>query len=155
LPARLDGPDRAESRGAAPRRRAAAQRLAAPLDRGRLRLPDRGIAGHNGTLGDRIGRRRLLLAGAAAFGAASAAAAFATSAETLIAARAVLGLAGATLAPSTLSLLRAMFRDERERAFAVGVWVASFSAGAALGPLVGGALLAYFWWGSVFLAASL
>jgi MFS transporter, DHA2 family, multidrug resistance protein len=106
-----------------------------------------------GTLGDRIGRRRLLLAGAAAFGAASAAAAYATSAEQLIAARALLGVAGATLAPSTLSLIRNMFADPRERAMAIGVWGASFSAGGVLGPLVGGALLEAFWWGSVFLVA--
>jgi DHA2 family multidrug resistance protein-like MFS transporter len=106
-----------------------------------------------GTLGDRIGRRRLLLTGAAAFGAGSAVAAFAPSAEALIAARALLGVAAATLAPSTLSLIRNMFHDPSERAVAVGVWVASFSAGGALGPLVGGVLLAHFWWGSVFLAA--
>jgi DHA2 family multidrug resistance protein-like MFS transporter len=106
-----------------------------------------------GTLGDRIGRRRLLLIGAVAFGAASVLAAFSTSAPMLIAARAVLGIAAATLAPSTLSLIRNMFLDERERTFAVGVWIASFSAGGAIGPLVGGVLLTYFWWGSVFLVA--
>lgn len=104
-----------------------------------------------GTLGDRIGRRKLLLIGASAFGAASVLAAFSTSADMLIAARAVLGIAAATLAPSTLSLLRNMFLDPRQRTFAVGVWIASFSAGAAIGPLVGGALLAEFWWGAVFL----
>ncbi|HEX2032828.1 MAG TPA: MFS transporter, partial [Chloroflexota bacterium] len=104
-----------------------------------------------GTLGDRIGRRRLLLTGAAAFGAASVLAAFATSAEMLIATRAVLGVAGATLAPSTLSLIHNMFLAARERTFAIGVWSASFSAGAAIGPLVGGLLLEHFWWGSVFL----
>src|SRR5258705_7231497 len=104
-----------------------------------------------GILGDRIGRRRLLLIGAVAFGAASMLAAFAVSAEMLIAARALLGLAAATLAPSTLSLLRNMFLDPRERTFAVGVWIASFSAGGAIGPLLGGLLLEYFWWGSVFL----
>ena len=71
----------------------------------------------------------------------------------LIAARAVLGIAAATLAPSTLSLIRNMFLDERQRTFAVGVWIASFSAGGAIGPLIGGALLSYFWWGSVFLVA--
>jgi len=106
-----------------------------------------------GTLGDRIGRRRLLLFGAVAFGAASLLAAFSSSAEMLIVARALLGVAAATLAPSTLSLIRNIFMDERERTVAVGVWIASFSVGAAIGPLVGGVLLEFFWWGSVFLAA--
>jgi DHA2 family multidrug resistance protein-like MFS transporter len=106
-----------------------------------------------GTLGDRIGRRRLLLLGAAGFGVASVLAAFSTSAEQLIAARALLGVAAATLAPSTLSLIRNMFLDERERTIAIGVWIASFSAGGAIGPLAGGLLLERFWWGSVFLLA--
>jgi MFS transporter, DHA2 family, multidrug resistance protein len=104
-----------------------------------------------GTLGDRIGRRRLLLIGAAAFGVASVIAAFSTSAEMLIAMRALLGLAGATLAPSTLSLIRNMFHDPRERTVAIGVWISSYSAGAAIGPVLGGVLLEFFWWGSVFL----
>lgn len=104
-----------------------------------------------GTLGDRIGRRRLLLFGAAAFGVASVLAAFSRSAETLIVTRALLGIAGATLAPSTLSLIRNMFLDPAERTFAIGVWSMSFSAGAAMGPMLGGILLQYFWWGSVFL----
>src|SRR4051812_17896779 len=91
-----------------------------------------------GGLGDRIGRRRLLLIGAAAFGLASMLAAFSTSAPMLIAARALLGVAGATLAPSTLSLVRTLFEDERQRTLAVGIWIASFSLGAAIGPLVGG-----------------
>jgi MFS transporter, DHA2 family, multidrug resistance protein len=104
-----------------------------------------------GTLGDRIGRRRVLLIGAAAFGVTSLLAAFATSPATLIAARAVQGLAAAALAPSTLSLIRNMFLDDRERTFAIGVWIASFSAGAAVGPLVGGLILSQFWWGAVFL----
>ncbi len=106
-----------------------------------------------GTLGDRIGRRRLLMIGAAAFAAASLLAAFAQSAEQLIAARAILGLAGATLAPSTLSLIRNMFADENERRTAIAVWMAAFSAGTALGPVIGGVLLEHFWWGSVFLLA--
>lgn len=106
-----------------------------------------------GVLGDRIGRRRLLLVGAAAFGLASILAAFATTAEWLIATRALLGLAAATLAPSTLSLIRNMFVVPSQRTFAVGVWVASFSTGAAIGPLAGGVLLSHFWWGSVFLVA--
>ena len=106
-----------------------------------------------GTLGDRIGRRKLLTIGAAAFGAASVFTAFASSAAQLIAARAVLGVAAATLAPSTLSLIRNMFVDADERTTAIAVWVASFSAGAAIGPVVGGGLLEHFWWGSVFLIA--
>ncbi len=104
-----------------------------------------------GTLGDRIGRRRLLLIGAAAFGLASVAAAFATSAAMLIATRALLGVAAATLAPSTLSLIRNMFLDPAQRTVAISVWVMSYSAGAAIGPLIGGVLLEHFWWGSVFL----
>lgn len=104
-----------------------------------------------GTLGDRIGRRRLLLTGAVAFGAASVLAAFSFTAPMLIVARALLGVAAATLAPSTLSLLRNMFLDPSQRRFAIGVWIASFSAGGAIGPLLGGVVLEYFWWGSVFL----
>jgi DHA2 family multidrug resistance protein-like MFS transporter len=106
-----------------------------------------------GTLGDRIGRRKLLLIGAVAFAIASLLAAFSTSAEMLIAARALLGIAGATLAPSTLSLIRGMFVDARQRTFAIGVWITSFSAGAVIGPPLGGVLLEFFWWGSVFLLA--
>jgi DHA2 family multidrug resistance protein-like MFS transporter len=106
-----------------------------------------------GTLGDRVGRRRLLMIGAAAFGAASVLAAFSTTAEMLIASRALLGVAAATLAPSTLSLIRNMFLDDRQRTTAIAVWVTSFSAGAAIGPIAGGALLEFFWWGSVFLLA--
>src|SRR5215510_9453130 len=94
-----------------------------------------------GTLGDRIGRRRLLLGGAAAFGVVSVAAAFATSAQMLIACRALLGIAGATLAPSTLSLIFSMFPDPKQRSTAIGVWITGFSAGGAIGPLLGGVLL--------------
>ena len=104
-----------------------------------------------GTLGDRIGRRRLLLIGAAAFAVGSVLAAFSRSAEMLIATRALLGLAGATLAPSTLSLIRNMFLDPRQRRLAIACWITSYSAGAAIGPLIGGVLLEHFWWGSVFL----
>ncbi|MFH8570258.1 MFS transporter [Streptomyces sp. NPDC017993] len=104
-----------------------------------------------GTLGDRIGRRRLLLIGAAGFGVASVLAAFATSAELLIAARALLGISGATLAPSTVSLIRHMFHDPQQRTRAISLWFMSFMAGSAIGPLIGGALLEFFWWGAAFL----
>jgi MFS transporter, DHA2 family, multidrug resistance protein len=106
-----------------------------------------------GTLGDRVGRRKLLLIGAAAFGVGSVLAAFSTSVEMLIVTRALLGVAAATLAPSTLSLIRNMFLDPGQRTFAIGIWAMSFSVGAALGPLLGGVLLEFFWWGSVFLLA--
>lgn len=106
-----------------------------------------------GTLGDRIGRRRLLLIGAAFFAVASVLAAFARTPAELIALRALLGVAGATLAPSTLSLIRNMFHDETQRQFAIGVWITAFSVGSAIGPLLGGWLLEHFWWGSVFLPA--
>ncbi|MFJ3096772.1 MFS transporter [Streptomyces hydrogenans] len=104
-----------------------------------------------GNLGDRYGRLRLLRAGAALFGAASAAAAFAPSAELLIAARAAMGVAGATLLPSALAVLGELFPDPRRRARAIGVFAAAFAAGFALGPVLGGALLERFWWGAVFL----
>ncbi|MFI6982827.1 MFS transporter [Embleya sp. NPDC050154] len=104
-----------------------------------------------GTLGDRIGRRRLLVIGAAAFGAASVLAAYATSPQMLIVARALLGVAGSTLMPSTLSLISTMFTDPRERGSAIGIWASCFSVGIAAGPVVGGLLLDAFWWGSVFL----
>ncbi len=104
-----------------------------------------------GTLGDRIGRRRLLLIGGAAFAVASTLAAFSTSAEMLIATRALLGVAGATLMPSTLALIRNMFHDETQRSTAISLWVTSFTVGNAIGPLLGGFMLEHFWWGSVFL----
>ncbi|KUM67573.1 MFS transporter [Streptomyces curacoi] len=104
-----------------------------------------------GSLGDRIGHRRLLLIGAAAFGTASLAAAYADSAETLIAARAVLGIGGATLMPSTMALTRTMFTDPAQRAKAIGLWSGVMTAGIALGSVMSGMLVEYFWWGSVFL----
>ncbi|RHX77942.1 MFS transporter [Leptospira yasudae] len=104
-----------------------------------------------GTLGDRIGRRKLLMIGAAAFGIASVLAAFSNTAEMLIATRALLGVTAATLAPSTLSLIRNMFLDSNQRTVAIGIWGTSFSIGGAIGPLIGGLLLEHFWWGSVFL----
>ncbi|AOS62028.1 MFS transporter [Actinoalloteichus hymeniacidonis] len=104
-----------------------------------------------GNLADRIGRKRLLLIGATAFGAASVLAAFAPSSEVLIVARLLLGVAGATIMPSTLSLIRNIFTEPIERTRAVAIWSAAAASGIALGPLVGGALLERFWWGSVFL----
>jgi DHA2 family multidrug resistance protein-like MFS transporter len=104
-----------------------------------------------GTLGDRIGRRKLLLVGVAGFGAVSAAAAFATDAAQLVAARALLGVFGAMLMPSTLALLRTLFVDRAPRRLALAIWATGFAAGAALGPVLGGVLLEHAWWGSVFL----
>ncbi len=104
-----------------------------------------------GSLGDRVGRRRLLLIGAAGFGAASVGAAFSQSAEALIAWRVLLGVFGATLMPSTLSLIRTIFVRRDDRRLAIAVWAAAFAGGAALGPVVGGYLLEHLWWGSVFL----
>ncbi|MET3510632.1 MFS transporter [Plantibacter flavus] len=106
-----------------------------------------------GSLGDRIGRRRLLLIGSVGFGVVSVAAAFAPSAELLIAARAALGFFGAMLMPSTLSLLRNIFLDRDQRRFAIAVWASGFAAGSALGPIVGGVILEHFAWGAVFLLA--
>ena len=104
-----------------------------------------------GNVGDRVGRRRILLAGAALFGIASVIAAFAPSPEILIAARALMGIGGATLLPSSLSLIANMFPDARERGRAIGVWTAAFAGGSAVGPVIGGVLLHHFWWGVVFL----
>ncbi|MFI7675963.1 MFS transporter [Actinophytocola sp. NPDC049390] len=106
-----------------------------------------------GTLGDRIGRRKLLMYGGAAFGLASILAAFSSSPEMLIAARAVLGIAGATLMPSTLALISNMFTDARQRGVAIAVWMSCFMGGMVIGPLVGGLLLEVGWWGAVFLLA--
>jgi DHA2 family multidrug resistance protein-like MFS transporter len=107
-----------------------------------------------GALADRIGRRRVLLIGSVGYGIASVLAAYAPNPEMLIVARALMGVAGSTLMPSTLSLTTAMFRDAHQRAVAIGVIVASVSGGTAIGPLVGGWLLEHFWWGSAFLLAT-
>jgi DHA2 family multidrug resistance protein-like MFS transporter len=104
-----------------------------------------------GSLGDRIGHKKLLLCGATAFALMSFATAYAQTAGMLIGARALLGVAGATLAPSTLALIRGVFPQPRQRSVAVGIWASVFSAGTALGPVIGGLLLEQFWWGSVFL----
>ncbi|GHD17725.1 MFS transporter [Nocardiopsis kunsanensis] len=104
-----------------------------------------------GKLGDRIGRRKLLLLGAIAFGVASVLAALSVSAEMLIATRILLGVAGAALAPTCLSLVVTLFPDSTQRTSAIAVLMTCFMGGAALGPAVGGMLLQYFWWGSVFL----
>ncbi|MFI0709685.1 MFS transporter [Streptomyces inhibens] len=104
-----------------------------------------------GSLGDRIGRRKLLLSGALLFGLASGLAAYARSAEMLIAARALLGIGGATLMPSTLALIRNLFHDAKQRGKAVAIWSAAMMGGIAVGPVLSGALLEHFWWGSVFL----
>ena len=104
-----------------------------------------------GLLSDRLGHKRLFLAGLPLFGLASLCAAFAPSAAALIAARAGLAVGAALMMPATLSIVRHVFQDERERALAIGIWASVASAGAALGPVVGGVLLEFFWWGSVFL----
>lgn len=104
-----------------------------------------------GALGDRIGRRRLLLIGAAAFGGASVVAAYSPSAELLVLTRGLLGLAGATLMPSTLALVRNLFADPAQRKTAISVWMGGMTTGAVIGPIVGGFLLEHFWWGSAFL----
>ncbi|MCX4587593.1 MFS transporter [Streptomyces sp. NBC_01481] len=104
-----------------------------------------------GSLGDRIGRRRLLLIGATAFGIASVGAAYAQSAEMLIAARALLGIGGATLMPSTMALVRNMFHDDKQRGRAIGIWSGAMAGGIALGSVMSGVMLNHFWWGSVFL----
>ncbi len=104
-----------------------------------------------GTLGDRIGRRKLLMIGGAGFGLASVLAAFSTGPEMLIVSRALLGIAGATLSPSIMALITNMFRNDAQRGFAISVWLTCFMGGMTVGPLVGGVMIEQFWWGSVFL----
>ena len=106
-----------------------------------------------GAMGDRFGRRRVLMIGATAFGFASLLAAFAQTSGQLITARAILGIAGASLAPSTLSLITSMFRNQNERTFAISIWVTGFAVGGIIGPVIGGVLIEFFWWGAVFLIA--
>lgn len=105
-----------------------------------------------GRVGDRIGRRRLLMLGVATYGFASAVAAFSPDPEMLIGMRGLLGIAAATIMPSTFSLLRSMFQDPKQFTLAVAVNMSAFSAGSAIGPTLGGVLIEYFWWGAVFLA---
>lgn len=104
-----------------------------------------------GMLSDRLGHKRLFMAGLPVFALASLCAAFSPSSELLIASRAFLAIGAAMMMPATLSIVRHVFTDERERALAIGIWAAVASGAAALGPVVGGVLLEYFWWGSVFL----
>ena len=106
-----------------------------------------------GVLGDRVGRRRLLFIGTAGFALVSVYAAYAPDAVHLIAARALLGVFGATLLPSTMSLIRNIFLDDEQRRLAIAIWSAGFAGGGALGPIVGGWLLEHLWWGSIFLLA--
>ena len=104
-----------------------------------------------GTLADRIGQRRLLCVGLFVFGIGSAGAAFSPVALVLIGARALTAVGAAMVLPCTLAVIRQTFKEDGERATALGIWSAVGSAGAAVGPLAGGALLEHFWWGSVFL----
>src|SRR5690606_36405409 len=104
-----------------------------------------------GTLGDRLGHKRLFVVGLLVFGLASLCAVFSTTPSLLIASRALLAVGAAMMMPATLSILRLVFTDDSERAMAIGMWVAVASAGAAFGPVLGGVLLEHFWWGSVFL----
>ncbi|MFE3254021.1 MFS transporter [Streptomyces sp. NPDC059209] len=105
----------------------------------------------SGTLGDRVGHRRMFLIGLAVFGAASVAAAFSSGPEALIAARGLLAVGAASMMPATLALIRVTFDDERERNIAIAVWGSLAVVGSALGPIIGGLLLRSFWWGSVFI----
>jgi len=103
-----------------------------------------------GNIGDRCGRLKLIMAGAVVFGVGSLGAAYAQTPETLIAFRALMGLGGATLLPSGLAIVSALFPDPRLRAQVIGIFAATFSAGFAIGPVVGGLLLQHYTWGTVF-----
>ena len=147
LPCLLHGPDSAGACRAQAQRGPQAHEFPTPVDYGRVLVPAGQIPDYNGYFG-RLHRAQTTTPDrAAAFGAASVIAAFSDSAEMLIITRAVLGVAGATLAPSSLSLIRNLFLDSAQRAFAIGVWATSFAVGAAIGPLAGGLLLEFFWWG--------
>lgn len=104
-----------------------------------------------GAVGDRIGRRRLLMMGSVGFALCSVFAAYAQTADALILARGILGIAGSTLMPSTLALVRTMFQDPTQRAKALSVWSAVMASGVTIGPIIGGLLLDSFSWGAVFL----
>lgn len=104
-----------------------------------------------GMLSDRIGHKNLFMSGLPVFALASLCAAFSASAEMLIASRVFLAIGAAMMMPATLAIVRHVFTNERERALAIGIWSAVASGAAALGPVIGGVLLEYFWWGSVFL----
>jgi DHA2 family multidrug resistance protein-like MFS transporter len=103
-----------------------------------------------GVLGDRLGRKRMLAIGLAVFGLGSIASAWASSPGVLIATRAVMGVGGAAVMPSTLSIISNVF-NSRERGKAIGIWAGVSGMAIAIGPISGGALLENFWWGSVFL----
>ncbi|WP_067463400.1 MFS transporter [Actinomadura macra] len=103
-----------------------------------------------GVLGDRLGRKRVLMGGMAVFALASLASAYAQSPDQLIYARALMGLGGAAVMPQTLSIITNVF-EPHERGRAIGIWAGAVGLGVAIGPLTGGVLLAHFWWGSVFL----
>lgn len=104
-----------------------------------------------GTLGDKFGHKRIFMIGLVVFGIASLSAAYSPNPEVLIASRALLACGAAMMMPATLSIIRLTFTDEKERSLAIGIWASIASGGAAIGPVAGGILLEYFWWGSVFL----
>src|SRR3954447_3898493 len=104
-----------------------------------------------GSIGDRFGRYRCLALGLSVFGIGSVLSAFATDANVLIATRALMGVGGAFIMPSTLSILTNVFTDHKERGKAIGIWAGVSAVGLGIGPITGGFLLTHFWWGSIFL----